>query len=331
MEIEPINPKDNPVKKIFQLESSPIIIRVINRTDQKKTAYLLGTLKNDLGISINLIFDYKTELFNLWLLKNLKTFTKLRVSSSSPEFMFKSFRHISHHPSGQALSQPLFICGNNITPNSVQYSMADCPINILLDGVSSDIGFELEPNESMEFYLFENSVYSDKIDYNTENIDIFSSTYPSIVVDNKGDRDIELDIFSEEEYVDNCKKKNSYIKYYNIHSGESQFGKTFSNDKEYMYLNEIKRLRKDLKTYDCVRIVSSKENTPNSVVANRWRVHFNNHNERTEKIDKIVNVTNFEDIQFYDSFIIKVPAKTKMMISFGTLSEIKSWKPKQYK
>ncbi len=32
----------------------------------------------------------------------------------------------------------------------------------------------------------------------------------------------------------------------------------------------------------------------------------------------------------FDSFILTVPAKTKLMISFGEQEKIKDWKPKNY-
>jgi len=177
-----------------------------------------------------------------------------------------------------------------------------------------------------------------------------------VVVENTSDEEMVIDLFNPDHYRKLVEyDKNGLV--YSVYDGRESFGLKNcvmgnSDEKEYNYIATIQSIKSEssFRYYDCVRIVNPNEHQLNDIMVNGREVKANGYvgvgsdnNEEPVSINDEENINTSSETfvskiavdvildqqENFDSFIVKVPAKTNMMFSFGKRLEIEGAKPQR--
>src|ERR1035437_10322117 len=257
---------------------------VKNNSDKKRKVSLFELFSDNLGVSISTPYlnsTYNSTNTKLWLTKHKLNIGLIRLMWNDKDvnknIYFRYFTYVCGTPFGRMMTVPLFIVGENFSPNQFQECIIDLPSDFELDGFSTDIVFDLYPNDEITISMFEKEVkeknaFSDSVSVEKHNTGLTPFVGIPIVVENNSDTDLEVDLFSpklHDEYV-----KGGKIKIYRVWEGQESFGNKYTNDQEYSYVTFLQRLvnhgiyldsKDPIATYDCIKIINPYKNGFNDI------------------------------------------------------------------
>lgn len=323
-------------------------LKFTNNTEYKQYASLFQIFSENRGLLIEPIHSGYFSFNNLknWLMKNKYDIELVRLQfqpyDKNKKILFRKFIFKTGNPFGSSMEMPMFVVGECFSPLQYQSGIVDVPVDAEFDGCSTDVMFEIYPNESFFITLF-----SKVKEQNKNKVEFEKGLTPfvgfPIVVENESDEPLTIDIFSE----DNYRKLVEYDKngkVYNLYEGEDSFGvkDNMVDDekqyKEYGYICNLQRMKnKGLYRregegwndgYDCIRLVNPNENEFTDIIVNGRTVRTNGYEEINQHL-KITLDVRLDNQEKFDSFIVTIAPKSMMMYSFGNYQEIKEFKPRR--
>jgi len=329
-------------------------LKFTNSTEKKQYASLFQVFSDNSGLVVQSTHCNHFDFNNLknWLMNHKMDIELVRFQfgdcKENKKLYFRKFIFQSGNPFGSMMQIPMFVIGENFSPNQFQSGIVDIPVDAEFDGYSTDIIFEIEPNESFTVTMF-SKVEKKKLKDDESGFDILDNVlnidkgltpfkgFP-IVVENDSDEPMTIDLFSEDHYRKLVEyDKNGKV--YNLYEGEDSFGSKHTiygeDKKEYGYIFNLQRIKnkglyiykdKSYKGYDVVRLVNPNQDEFTDLVVNGRIIKTNGYKSEHQFLNIALDM-RLDSEEKFDSFIVTVAPKSMMMYSFGNYDEIKNYKP----
>ena len=140
---------------------------VWNTTEKPLMASMLDVFEKNEGIEkkfwhTSLESDDYLISFKNWIIKNQLEIELFRIQfQTNGEFkefnkdvIFKPFIYVGGNPFGSRMERLMFYLCENMSPHQQQVGIIDIKADVLIDGVSTDIHFEMLPKENITITIF---------------------------------------------------------------------------------------------------------------------------------------------------------------------------------
>ena len=308
-------------KKDKLSSETPLQLVYVNETDEVKRVSVFEIFNNNQqGIKVTLPPYCNMEYLKKYYYEKPHVIESVRLQFSDMSQLENGFSIVNWIPTGIGCSMPVFMPLDYFNKNQFQDTIIDVPFYFVLDGITSDLEFNLLPNSSLALTMF----FSMKFD--TRNAKMLKSlreecaltyqkmnggTSKSFIIENSSDIQKEITLLDVDKFEEYSQDKDLKISFVDV------------SDTKYTTFNQFV-LPKHY--YNNISIYAKSENQENNVKQVSKAIEFNDGNKYFPAIN--VNGTQFQtgmneigikntSLSLVNPFRVTVMPKTRVIYRFN--------------